>query len=180
VPTPATFASVEEERVQRKQKLAGALRLFGRFGFSEGVAGHITPRRPGADGPTLGEPVRDELPPCADHGLILVSHTGDVMEGTGPSTRRVRHPLGGPRRPAGRDRGGACALGVRQAITRRHTARSGSSNPCGTKSRAASPSCSTNLRLLRVFTRMLPNNPSSSKYRGRGAEAAESDNNGCS
>jgi hypothetical protein len=83
VPTPATFASFEEERVQRKQKLAGALRLFGRFGISEGVAGvagHITARRPGADEPTLGEPVRDELPPRADHGLILVSHTGHVVE----------------------------------------------------------------------------------------------------
>jgi hypothetical protein len=44
VPTPAPFASVEEESVQRKQKLAGALRLFGRFGFSEGVAGHIRKR----------------------------------------------------------------------------------------------------------------------------------------
>ena len=39
-------ASAEEERLHRKQKLAGALRLFGRFGFSEGVAGHITARDP--------------------------------------------------------------------------------------------------------------------------------------
>ena len=46
VPTPPTFATVEEERLHRKQKLAGALRLFGRFGFSEGVAGHITARTP--------------------------------------------------------------------------------------------------------------------------------------
>ena len=46
MPAPPTFASVEEERLHRKQRLAGALRLFGRFGFSEGVAGtsrHATP-----------------------------------------------------------------------------------------------------------------------------------------
>ena len=56
------FESVEEERLHRKQKLAGALRLFGRFGFSEGVAGHITGARPGTDRPLLGEPLRHELP----------------------------------------------------------------------------------------------------------------------
>ncbi|MBA2385773.1 MAG: class II aldolase/adducin family protein, partial [Acidimicrobiia bacterium] len=31
---PPTFDDVEDERLHRKQKLAGALRLFGRFGFS--------------------------------------------------------------------------------------------------------------------------------------------------
>ena len=29
--------TVEEERLRRKQKLAGSLRIFGRFGFGEGV-----------------------------------------------------------------------------------------------------------------------------------------------
>ena len=43
---PSDVRHVEEERLHRKQKLAGALRLFGRFGFSEGVAGHITARDP--------------------------------------------------------------------------------------------------------------------------------------
>ncbi|HEY5875910.1 MAG TPA: hypothetical protein VIT64_11435, partial [Ilumatobacteraceae bacterium] len=37
---PPVFATVEEERLHRKQKLAGALRIFGRLGFGEGVAGH--------------------------------------------------------------------------------------------------------------------------------------------
>ena len=32
----AAFATVEEERLHRKQKLAGALRIFGRVGFGEG------------------------------------------------------------------------------------------------------------------------------------------------
>lgn len=39
---PETFDTVEEERQHRKERLAGALRIFGRCGFSEGVAGHIT------------------------------------------------------------------------------------------------------------------------------------------
>ena len=41
-----TFATVEEERLHRKQRLAAAFRLFGQFGFDEGVAGHITARDP--------------------------------------------------------------------------------------------------------------------------------------
>ena len=40
------FDSVEEERQHRKQRLAAGFRLFGKFGFEEGVAGHITARDP--------------------------------------------------------------------------------------------------------------------------------------
>ena len=43
---PVTFATVADERLHRKQKLAAALRIFGRVGFGEGVAGHITVRDP--------------------------------------------------------------------------------------------------------------------------------------
>ena len=43
---PPTFATAEEERRHRKVHLAGAFRLFARFGFDEGVAGHITVRDP--------------------------------------------------------------------------------------------------------------------------------------
>ena len=45
-PQPPVFQTVEEERLHRKQRLAAAFRLFGRFGFSEGIAGHITARDP--------------------------------------------------------------------------------------------------------------------------------------
>ena len=40
------FADTDEERRHRKQRLAAAFRLFGQFGFDEGVAGHITARDP--------------------------------------------------------------------------------------------------------------------------------------
>lgn len=43
-PTPTD--SLEEERRHRKQRLAGALRLFAMLGLSEGVSGHITARDP--------------------------------------------------------------------------------------------------------------------------------------
>jgi len=39
-------ATVEEERRHRKERLAASFRLFGKFGFDEGVAGHITARDP--------------------------------------------------------------------------------------------------------------------------------------
>ena len=43
---PMQFSSIDEERLHRKQRLTAALRLFGKFGFDEGAAGHITVRDP--------------------------------------------------------------------------------------------------------------------------------------
>ncbi len=43
---PQEGRTIEEERLHRKQNLAAAFRLFSRFGFDEGVAGHITARDP--------------------------------------------------------------------------------------------------------------------------------------
>ena len=44
--TPPAFDTVEEERLHRKQRLAGAPRCSAGSAFSEGVAGHITARDP--------------------------------------------------------------------------------------------------------------------------------------
>ena len=46
IPRPPVFDNVADERLHRKQRLAAAFRLFSRFGFDEGVAGHITARDP--------------------------------------------------------------------------------------------------------------------------------------
>ena len=43
--SPPTDSAVDERRL-RKERLAAALRVFALFGFSEGVAGHITARDP--------------------------------------------------------------------------------------------------------------------------------------
>ena len=40
------FTTVEDERRHRKERLAAAFRLFARYGFDEGAAGHITAHVP--------------------------------------------------------------------------------------------------------------------------------------
>ena len=75
---------MEEERLHRKQKLAGALRLFGRFGFSEGVAGHITARDPELTDHFWVNPFAMSFRHVRVSDLILVSHTGEVVEGDRP------------------------------------------------------------------------------------------------
>ena len=72
---------------QRKQKLAGALRIFGRVGFGEGVAGHITVRDPEFPEYFWVNPFADQLPPHAVSDLILVDHDGNVVYGTRPVNR---------------------------------------------------------------------------------------------
>ena len=37
---------LEQERLVRKRELAAAFRIFARFGYEEGLAGHITARDP--------------------------------------------------------------------------------------------------------------------------------------
>src|SRR6516164_6695220 len=84
LPMPPTFATVEEERLHRKQRLAGALRLFGRFGFSEGVAGHITARDPELTDHFWVNPFGMSFRHVRVSDLILVSHSGEVVEGNRP------------------------------------------------------------------------------------------------
>lgn len=87
LPMPPTFATKEEERLHRKQRLAAAFRLFSKFGFDEGVAGHITARDP-------VEPETFWVNPFAVHfsqikvsNLIRVDHEGNVIEGNHPVNR---------------------------------------------------------------------------------------------
>ncbi|MFF9647970.1 class II aldolase/adducin family protein [Streptomyces sp. NPDC014622] len=78
---PPVHESVREERAHRKERLAGALRLFGEYGYEDGVSGHLTARDPEfADcfwvnpfGVPFGGITADEL--------ILVNGDGQVVEG---------------------------------------------------------------------------------------------------
>lgn len=84
LPTPPVFHDPLEERQHRKQRLAAAFRLFSKYGFDEGVAGHIT--------------VRDTVDPdtfwvngfgldfseVTVSNLIRVNHEGKVVEGSYP------------------------------------------------------------------------------------------------
>jgi ribulose-5-phosphate 4-epimerase/fuculose-1-phosphate aldolase len=81
---PPTFDSVEEERLHRKQRLAAGFRLFSRFGFDEGVAGHITARDPGSDDHFWVNPFGMHFGHISVSDLVLVNHDGEVVEGDQP------------------------------------------------------------------------------------------------
>ena len=84
---PPVFATVEEERLHRKQKLAGALRIFGRVGFGEGVAGHITVRDPEFPDYFWVNPFAVSFRHIRVSDLILVDHEGSVIYGNRPVNR---------------------------------------------------------------------------------------------
>ncbi|MEV6249080.1 class II aldolase/adducin family protein [Streptomyces sp. NPDC051742] len=78
---PPVHATAEEERVHRKQRLAGALRLFGRFGYEEGVSGHITARDPEYADCFWVNPFGAPFEEVAAGDLILVNGEGQVLRG---------------------------------------------------------------------------------------------------
>ncbi len=78
---PPTFATKEEERRHRKVHLAGAFRLFARFGFDEGVAGHITVRDPEHQHWFWVNPFGMHFSQIRASDLVLVNEQGEVIEG---------------------------------------------------------------------------------------------------
>src|SRR5438477_2759095 len=82
MPTPPSFASVEDERLHRKQRLAASFRLFSRFGFDEGVAGHITARDPELSDHFWVNPFAMHFGHIKVSDLLLINDHGDVVEGT--------------------------------------------------------------------------------------------------
>ncbi|WP_408909475.1 class II aldolase/adducin family protein [Streptomyces solicavernae] len=84
---PPEFESVAEERLHRKQELAAAFRLFGKFGFSEGVAGHLTARDPENPQWFWVNPFGMSFSQIRVSDLVLVDHDGNVVEGDRPVNR---------------------------------------------------------------------------------------------
>lgn len=84
---PPSFDTVDEERTHRKAKLAGALRVFGRLGFGEGVAGHITVRDPEFTDHFWVNPFAISFRHIRSSDLILVNHEGEVVYGSHPVNR---------------------------------------------------------------------------------------------
>jgi ribulose-5-phosphate 4-epimerase/fuculose-1-phosphate aldolase len=84
LPGPPSFATLAEERQHRKQRLAGAFRLFSRFGFDEGVAGHITARDPERLDHFWVNPFGMHFGQIRTSDLILVNDHGQVVEGKYP------------------------------------------------------------------------------------------------
>ena len=84
VPPAPTERSLEEERLHRKQVLAAGFRLFSRFGFDEGVAGHITARDPEKLDHFWVNPFGMHFGHIRVSDLILVNDEGEVVEGGKP------------------------------------------------------------------------------------------------
>ncbi|HWJ64065.1 MAG TPA: class II aldolase/adducin family protein [Acidimicrobiales bacterium] len=84
---PFAERDTEHERLWRKQRLALSFRIFGRFGFDEGVAGHITARDPGDPDLFWVNPFGMSFKQITVDDLILVDHQGQVVEGTWPVNR---------------------------------------------------------------------------------------------
>ena len=81
IPTPPQFSSPEDERRHRKERLAASFRLFAKFGFDEGVAGHITARDPERLDHFWVNPFAKHFALIKVSDLVLVNEHGDVVEG---------------------------------------------------------------------------------------------------
>jgi ribulose-5-phosphate 4-epimerase/fuculose-1-phosphate aldolase len=75
------FGTVEEERLHRKERLAAGFRLFGAFGFDEGIAGHITARDPERPDHFWVNPFGAPFSHIRVSDLVLVNSEGEVVEG---------------------------------------------------------------------------------------------------
>jgi ribulose-5-phosphate 4-epimerase/fuculose-1-phosphate aldolase len=80
-PTMPSFDSLEDERQHRKERLAAGFRLFAKFGFEEGVAGHITARDPIEPNTFWVNPFAVPFAHVSVSKLIRVNDTGQVVEG---------------------------------------------------------------------------------------------------
>lgn len=78
---PPMHESVEDERRHRKERLAGALRLFGRLGFEDGVSGHITARDPEFTDCFWVNPFGMPFRHVTVSDLVLANSDGQVLQG---------------------------------------------------------------------------------------------------
>ena len=84
---PADERSVEAERRHRQERLAGAFRLFARFGYDQGLAGHITARDPEFPDHFWVNPFGLHFSRIKVSDLLLVNAKGEIAVGKGPLNR---------------------------------------------------------------------------------------------
>ncbi|MBV1876300.1 MAG: class II aldolase/adducin family protein [Pseudomonadales bacterium] len=75
--------TVDEIRLDQKQKLTATFRLFGKFGFDEGAAGHVTVRDPARSDHFWVNPFGVSFKQICLSDLLLVNHDGAIVEGDG-------------------------------------------------------------------------------------------------
>lgn len=81
IPEAPSFASPADERRYRKQRLAAALRLFGKYGFGEGISGLISVRDPERPDHFWVNPFGISFNRVRVADLIRADATGTVVEG---------------------------------------------------------------------------------------------------
>lgn len=83
-PRPEPQRAVEQERLHRKQRLAGAYRIFARLGLHEGIAGHITARDPERTDHFWVNRFGIDFSRISVSNLLLVNAVGEIVEGQPP------------------------------------------------------------------------------------------------
>ncbi|MFC9847389.1 class II aldolase/adducin family protein [Streptomyces sp. NPDC060223] len=79
---PPMHESMDDERRHRKERLAGALRLFGRLGFEDGVSGHITARDPEYSNCFWVNPFGMPFKHVTVSDLVMANQDGQVIDGS--------------------------------------------------------------------------------------------------
>ena len=81
IPSAPKFTDKFEEREYLKGRLAAAFRIFGKYGFDEGVAGHITLRDPVDPTTFWVNPMGLAFSLIKKSDLIQVDHNGEIIDG---------------------------------------------------------------------------------------------------
>ncbi|MGV7242606.1 class II aldolase/adducin family protein [Caballeronia sp. M23-90] len=81
-PQYPSFATVAEERLHRKQRLAAVCRVFAKYGYEYGFAGHVTVRDPEHTNLFWTNPFAMDFGRVRVSDLLMVDHEGNVVEGT--------------------------------------------------------------------------------------------------
>lgn len=82
-PQPPVFATLEEERQHRKERLAAAFRIFSKLGFDEGVMGHLVARDPILTDHFWVNPFGVSFALIKASDLLLLNYDGDIAYGEG-------------------------------------------------------------------------------------------------
>ncbi len=90
-PQQPVFETYEEARHYRKQRLVAAFRLFAKYGFEEGVMGHISARDPEHPDEFWINPFAVSFDQITVSSLIRTNYRGEKLEGDG-----YLHPGGIP------------------------------------------------------------------------------------
>ncbi|BFU45571.1 class II aldolase/adducin family protein [Krasilnikovia sp. MM14-A1004] len=84
MPQPPVFAGPAEERAHHKRRLAAAVRLFGHYGFDEGISGHLSVRDPEYPDRFWVNPFGVAFSRLRVSDLICVDADGRVVHGDRP------------------------------------------------------------------------------------------------